>query len=198
PHHHGNLREALILAGLKLLESEGPAALTLRKCAVMAGVSHAAPANHFKGLISLKMAIKAHGHVLFADMMRQFSGKADTSAHAQLNAICEGYIAFAVKHPALFKFMFNPLSEGPLEIDDVTQAAMNEAAMASYDVLHQACIPFEHSNDDALNTETMVWSMVHGYAMLFTVRRMGSQPAQTIPKFADILPALKLRADTKA
>ena len=58
-HHHGNLREALITAGVGLLNEGGLSALTLRKCAARAGVSHAAPAYHFKGLNGLLTAIAA-------------------------------------------------------------------------------------------------------------------------------------------
>jgi DNA-binding transcriptional regulator YbjK len=51
--HHGNLRAALVSAGIELLEEGGLEALTLRKCAARAGVSHAAPAHHFEGLQGL-------------------------------------------------------------------------------------------------------------------------------------------------
>ena len=33
PHHHGNLRAALIQAGIAIIEAEGLGALTLRKVA---------------------------------------------------------------------------------------------------------------------------------------------------------------------
>ena len=76
PHHHGNLREALIIAGLELMEEGGPDALTLRKCAKRAGVSHAAPAHHFNGLTGLKAAIVARGHRLFSDFIRKAGAEA--------------------------------------------------------------------------------------------------------------------------
>ena len=69
PHHHGNLREALIRAGLVRLEKDGPDAMTLRKCAARAGGPHAAPAHHFNGLISIKGAITARGQGLVGAAM---------------------------------------------------------------------------------------------------------------------------------
>ncbi len=60
PHHHGNLREALIVAGIEILKEGGLPALTLRACAARAGVSHAAPAHHFDGLPGLVTAIAAN------------------------------------------------------------------------------------------------------------------------------------------
>ena len=48
PYHHGDLRRALIDAALDEITAEGPARLSLRHIARRAGVSHAAPAHHFK------------------------------------------------------------------------------------------------------------------------------------------------------
>ncbi|HEU0222356.1 MAG TPA: TetR/AcrR family transcriptional regulator, partial [Paracoccaceae bacterium] len=60
-YHHGDLRRALVEAGLAILEEAGLEALTLRACAARVGVSHAAPRNHFAGLGGLLAAIKAEG-----------------------------------------------------------------------------------------------------------------------------------------
>ena len=43
PYHHGNLRNALIGAGLELINTEGEENLSLRKVALKCGVSNAAP-----------------------------------------------------------------------------------------------------------------------------------------------------------
>ncbi len=45
-YHHGNLRSALLLTALEILEKQGLASLSLRKVAAAIGVSHAAPAHH--------------------------------------------------------------------------------------------------------------------------------------------------------
>src|SRR6266487_3420785 len=57
PYHHGDLRYALIQAGLELLSEGGAAALDLRKVARKAGVSHAAPYRHFADKQALIAAI---------------------------------------------------------------------------------------------------------------------------------------------
>jgi len=195
PHHHGNLRQALIDAGIELLETGGPAALTLRKCAALAGVSHAAPANHFSGLISLKVAIVARGHLIFAQHMRQSKEAAEPDPHAQLNAICEGYIAFAQEHRALFQFMFQYFGDTLEQSDEIAAKEKGAAAEASYGILRAACAPFEHVNNEPLNTESMVWSLVHGYAMLFSGDGKSPPPEQHLPAFSDLLPTLTVRQD---
>lgn len=191
-HHHGNLREALIDAGLELLRRGDPAALTLRKCAAEAGVSHAAPANHFTGLLSLKVAIAARSHVIFADSMRRHREAAEPDARNQLIGICEGYIGFAREHRTLFELMFQTSWANDGEIDETSKKEKAEAADASYEILRQACLPFQHQDGKALNTETMVWSLVHGYAMLFAAADSSMQEMD-IPDFSELLPPLKLR-----
>ena len=60
-YHHGNLRNALIVASMAILAEEGAAALTLRKAARKAGVSHAAPYRHFADKDALLAAIAEEG-----------------------------------------------------------------------------------------------------------------------------------------
>ena len=57
-YHHGNLRQALIDAGIKLINENGEENLSLRKVAAECGVSHAAPYAHFSGKDELIAAIK--------------------------------------------------------------------------------------------------------------------------------------------
>ncbi len=49
PYHHGDLRRALLAAALALLDEGGVEAVTIRAVARRTGVTHAAPANHFRG-----------------------------------------------------------------------------------------------------------------------------------------------------
>src|SRR5580658_4253983 len=61
PYHHGDLSRALIDAARRILEAEGPAALSLRAVAREAGVSPAAPYHHFKDKTELLEAVAHEG-----------------------------------------------------------------------------------------------------------------------------------------
>jgi len=193
PHHHGNLREALILAGLEILVEGGAEALTLRKCAARAGVSHAAPAHHFKGLGSLKLAIVSRGHMVFANFMREARDRASKDPMAKLTAIGEGYVLFAKTHTVLFKFMFLPRELGPDLFDSQSWEQFLIESAQSYRVLHDACVPFEHGPVGQQGTEVMVWSLVHGYAMLFGEKSDLMTQYDTIPDFGELLPMLRVK-----
>ena len=61
PYHHGDLSRALVEAARRILEAEGPAALSLRAVAREAGVSPAAPYHHFKDKCELIDAVARQG-----------------------------------------------------------------------------------------------------------------------------------------
>src|SRR3954465_9962216 len=82
-YQHGDLRHALIQAGLKLLGEHGAAGLSLRAAAELAGVSHAAPYRHFRDKNALVAAIAEEGYKLLTRSMRaeiEASGARDVLA----------------------------------------------------------------------------------------------------------------------
>ena len=134
------------------------AALTLRRTAARAGVSHAAPAHHFDGLPGLLTAMAARAFELFAASLQPD----DTlPPRDHLLAVCHGYLTFARLHKGLFHLMFvSP------QVDRADPAVMPYANRA-YLILRAACLPFAvaGATEDTV-LETAVWSLVHGYAAL--------------------------------
>jgi len=109
-YQHGELREALIQAGLKLLTEGGVAALGLRAAAQLAGVSHAAPYRHFRDKDALVDAIGERGfRMLTAHMRDQIArvGAADTPARLRASGV--GYVSFALQNPGYFRVIFSGL-----------------------------------------------------------------------------------------
>src|SRR3954464_1315173 len=106
-YQHGDLRHALIQAGLKLLAEGGAGELSLRAAAELAGVSHAAPYRHFRDKNALVAAIGEEGFRLLTRAMRQEIAAADPGdVLARLRASGRGYVLFAVRHPAYFRTIF--------------------------------------------------------------------------------------------
>lgn len=157
PHHHGNLREALVLAGIELLDEGGIDALTLRKCAAKAGVSHAAPAHHFRGLKGLVTAIVTRGYLLFAAEMNVNIEAVDDDPVSRLRGCCKGYVKFSRENAALASIIFNKARCFEDEPD------WTVAADAAYQVLIDICAPFKHRHDSPELTQIAVWTMLEGY-----------------------------------
>ncbi len=165
PHHHGDLRAALIRAGTELIAEGGLDALSIRKAAALAGVSHAAPAHHFPHLVDLRAAVAAEGYRRFSRAMQSEMEKAPNTPRAQVLAAGHGYIAFACENPALFHLMFG----GPA-YEHVSQELEQEAAK-SYDVLREIAAPFADGPAGVQGTEFLIWSFVHGFASLLIGQR---------------------------
>src|SRR5262245_12412967 len=74
PYHHGSLREAMLRAAESILERDGIRGLTLRAAAREAGVSHAAPKNHFGDVMGLLSDLAAVGFARFRAVMEAQAG----------------------------------------------------------------------------------------------------------------------------
>ena len=104
-YHHGNLRQALIDAGIKIINKDGEESLSLRKAAAACNVSHAAPYAHFKDKEELIDAIKES---VTGKFMKELESSAEGAANADEALIYMGsaYITFFSKHPDYFVFLF--------------------------------------------------------------------------------------------
>lgn len=193
PHHHGDLRSSLILAGVGLIEQGGADALSIRRVAASVGVSHAAPKHHFATLRDLRTAVIAHGFRQFATMMEEDIISAKNTPRARLIGACTGYIRFALANPAMFQLMF-----GGADIDQ-DEPGKQAAGVAAYGVLQKVCATVLHGPQGAIQTELMVWSLVHGYASLI-ISHPGTLPGdrKTYPEFEAIFPDLSFRENVTA
>ncbi|MFD3727714.1 TetR/AcrR family transcriptional regulator [Streptomyces sp. NPDC058671] len=149
-YHHGDLRQAVLTAALDVITAEGPAALSLRDLARRAGVSHAAPAHHFKDRTGLLTALATQGYGLLADAL---------AAAPDLRERGVRYVRFAVEHPAHFQVMFQPEL---LRTDDPDLLAAKERASAGLrtGVAELRDVP------DARTAGIAAWSLAHGFATL--------------------------------
>jgi AcrR family transcriptional regulator len=105
PYHHGNLREALLDAGERALESGGAANLSLRELARAVGVSHAAPRRHFADKQALLDALALAGFERLGATLGAAAAGGDDFP-ARLLGLARAYVGFATAHPALIELMF--------------------------------------------------------------------------------------------
>ena len=106
PYHHGDLSRALVDAARRILEKDGPAALSLRAVAREAGVSPAAPYHHFKDKSELLEAIAHEGWVALDAALMQARARA-SNARERMTSIGVTYVQFARDNPALYRVMYD-------------------------------------------------------------------------------------------
>ncbi len=105
-YHHGNLRQALVDASLKLIEDRGPQGFTLSEAAKEAGVTPAAVYRHFQGREDLIAEAARQGFEIFADLMDHAYNGGAPSALAAFEATGRAYLAFSRKFPGHYVAMF--------------------------------------------------------------------------------------------
>jgi AcrR family transcriptional regulator len=125
PYHHGDLREALVTAGLALARSQGPDALAVRALAKQVGVTPNAVYRHFADLEHLRAAVaqRAREELLWERVAVAASSDVDGASDAdrareRLVRMGRAYVEFAREEPNLFATALRPNAIPPDRPDD--------------------------------------------------------------------------------
>ncbi len=163
-YHHGDLRAALIVEGLKLIDSGPAEALSLREIARNAGVSATAVYRHFPDKAALLGALCAEGQVMLAHAFRQAMQAVQPGMEA-FNAMGRAYVHFALDHPSLFRLMMAQPGSGPVPVPGPGEGSDNNGMQMLVDAIDGvfgAEVP-KHVREAR---RLKAWSLVHGLAML--------------------------------
>jgi AcrR family transcriptional regulator len=151
------LRRVVLDVAVAIARDEGPDAISLRKVARDAGVSHQAPYHHFGDRAGIFAAIAEEG-------FSKLSAALINSHNKGISGMCETYVRFALEHAGHFRVMMRndlcDLQNYPsavfqadrafnLLLEDVTAALGNSA-----------------SDDDIKTHTAFLWSVGHGLATL--------------------------------
>lgn len=180
PYHHGNLREALLEAGIGLIAEAGPAGFTLREVARRAGVSHNAPYRHFRDKDALLAALAAQGFEELTRAMLQAAARQKTSLD-RLRASGLAYIDFALRRPEHFTVMFDAPAA---DAGDPAHAAGARAFQTLAGFIAECQRAGQLRPGDARQLARMAWSLVHGIAKLAIAGRFPGWPKPRILQFA--------------
>lgn len=162
PYHHGGLHEALVEAGIAILNEGSLEKFTLRECARRVGVSHAAPKNHFTTLDDLKAEICARGfEQLVKDQDAAAKAAQLSSPEARLIAMGHAYVRFACANPAIYMMMFRDRHAFAEALH------YREAAEASWAQIRNAVAAVIGSGRQDIEARAAhAWALVHGFASL--------------------------------
>jgi AcrR family transcriptional regulator len=160
PYHHGDLSRALVAAGRRILEAEGPTALSLRAVAREAGVSPAAPYHHFKDKSELLDAVAEEGWHELGDAIRKGLASADDPKLA-LHEVGVSYVTFARQNPALYRLMYHAACNRAMMPDKA------KGADSGYAHVRDALIAAGADPNDERElqlAQIAAWCNVHGIA----------------------------------
>ena len=178
-YHHGDLRRALIDTALAMVTEEGAWNFTLREVARRAGVSHAAPYNHFEEKSALLAEVAALGFESLRRTMETAARRHPRSARQAFAGIADAYVRFGVDHPAHYRLMF-----GAELAEKARYPALQAASDAAFAVLTGVLERGQSSGQvrrEAVRDQALAaWSLVHGLTTLFIDQRLSFLGVSTI------------------
>lgn len=148
----------------EILREQGLHKFTLREAARRAGVSHGAPAFHFKDASGLLTAFATEGFRSLRELMLEYRAEAPKDAPAQLLAVGCAYVDYAISHRPQFQLMFR---SDTIRLDD---ERFEEASKGAFQQLQETMAPLcgpEETEAECVAKLMLAWSAVHGFATLY-------------------------------
>jgi AcrR family transcriptional regulator len=161
-YHHGDLRNEVKRAALRMLADEGPAALSLRRVAAAAGVSHTAPRHHFADKRALLTDLAVDGFERLDAAIRAVTATTGDPAE-RLAAMLAAYAGFHRVEPGYASIMWrNDL----LDRDD---PRLREGSLGTFRLLYDAVCAAGGPAVEALGAyraSLLYWALAHGSSTL--------------------------------
>lgn len=187
-YHHGDLKNALIHAGVEILAKEGVSGLSLRKVALKAGVSHAAPYAHFADKQSLIAAISTEGFRQLYEKIYTAAQNFQDKPTKQLVEVAWVYVQFALEDRDRFKVMFSDVIKKEKDYPEfVAESQRNFQLVKEIIVANQASGQLRPGPSDMVALSA--WGIVHGFVMLL----LEGQISHTILEKADVRTLLEFQ-----
>lgn len=162
-YHHGDLRAALIEAGLEMVAEQGIAALSVAEAAKRAGVSAAAPYRHFPNRGAFFAAVVTEAAGEFDAEVRAAIADTPGDALRAMEATAQTYVRFVARRRIGWDVIFGDALDGRVPDDhhlEVTRSLSDAFLVPALEVaggdIRAALRLVEHEI-----------AACHGYATLF-------------------------------
>ena len=153
-----SLKSVLLDKAFDLLDQNGPDGVTIRAVARAAGVSHAAPANHFPDRRQLLTEMATAIFRQYLERVDDYPGPC--RARAYLGAL----VAYAIAFPGRYELLWR--TDLVAWDSPVFRADLNRTYADYVEALRTSPASSAHPGRDIETLATAAWSMAHGYAEL--------------------------------
>jgi AcrR family transcriptional regulator len=168
-YHHGDLKAALISEGLKILDTEGYDAFSMRKVAKACNVSQTAPYRHFKDKDELIAAIALYAMGAFNESLEQAVAAYPEDFHKQIMEMGVCYVRFFVENPVYLRLLFLGSLRQKFDACMVSNQGHMEGGHP-FHTFNNAVLRYKSGAcGDTRSVEELLlgfWGLVHGIAVL--------------------------------
>ena len=171
-YHHGDLRAALMVVGLRVLEAGSVDSFSLREVAREIGVSVGAIYRHFPDKSAMLQALASQGLVRLGEAQMRAAQEAGPGM-AGFTAAGRTYVRFALAHPTLFRVIMSYA----MMID--TASMSRESPSLSMRLLMESVAGLlpKASEKELRLAALRAWSEVHGLTMLMLEKQIPQDDA---------------------
>lgn len=161
-------RLAVLDAADVLLETGGPAAVTLRAVGAEAGVSRSAPYRHFEGKAELLAAVALRTLSALGSEIRAAAGEGDVAE--RLRGGCLGYLDYALASPQHYLLIFGttPVSDPSPAIEAAADDGLGALTALVRDAQGAGILPPGPTRE----VSTALWVFLHGLCSLQLTRHL--------------------------
>jgi len=162
-YHHGDLRNALILAAVALIKDSGTYEFSMAEAARKAGVSSAAPYRHFKDKDALLESVAELAFLDLSEETRKVVALHRPGSQECIVALGKSYIRFVCERPEFYDLMWG--DHGMHAISEETELKTS-GLFILVDMVQQWCDTQGLRNANAMELTVKIWAMAHGLAGL--------------------------------
>ncbi|MCJ7773125.1 MAG: TetR/AcrR family transcriptional regulator [Desulfobacterales bacterium] len=164
-YHHGDVKNALISAGVDIITEQGIENLSIRYAAKKIGVSHTAPYRHFKNKEEFFVAVAVKGFDVLDQCIEKAVSKMSGSDPSVLAEAGRAYIKFAVSNSNYYRIMFGDYIKNKTAFPDFF-TAYDQSFRKLIHIIENCGNKHKTDKTDLEITAVAVWSLLHGYCSL--------------------------------
>jgi AcrR family transcriptional regulator len=159
---------------LRLLEKEGPEAVTMRRIARTIGVTPMAIYHHFETREALLRHVVDGEFATFLDLSNRMP--VYESAEDQIVHALDAYLDYALERPQIFDYVFSKPREGARRFPDDFRARRSPTLNPLADAVANAMQAGFIQKDDVWEVSLELWAHAHGYIALYRAGRFNLPP----------------------